>query len=139
MACRSSIGVLLVAAALIPGCDTVNWQQYRISGIHANSADADRLKSVVMGVANRYALKDATETSRVPNTLIFVTEPDVKNFRTDIGVRLNGDDALVDVSAGIGPRVEKFERVRDALGPALAAEFGARCIAVSPEKRAPVP
>jgi len=138
MASRTLVTVFLIVAGLASGCDTLNWQQYRISGIHANSTDADRLKSVVMSVASRQTLKDATQTSHVPGTLIFVTEPDVQHFHTDIGVRLHGDDALVDVMAGFGPRVKKFERVRDALGPALTAEFGARCIAIAPQERVPV-
>jgi len=129
--------VLLVVSGLVSGCDTLNWQQYRVSGIHANSADADRLKIVVMSVARRNALEDATQNSNISNTLIFVTERDVEQFHTDIGVRLFGDDALVDVMAGFGPRVKKFERVRDALGPALAAEFGTRCVVVAPQQRIP--
>lgn len=132
---RVLVVVLCVVAALLSGCDTLNWQQYKISGIHAHSADADRLESVVMGIAGRYALTDATQTSHVQDTLLLVTEPDVRHFHTDIGVRLYGDDALVDVMAGFGPRVEKFARVRDALGPALTAEFGARCVAIAPQDR----
>jgi hypothetical protein len=91
-----------------------------------------------MSVASRHALKDVTQTSHVSDTLIFVTEPDVQHFHTDIGVRLYGDDALVDVMAGFGPRVKQFERVRDALGPALTAEFGTRCMAIAPQERVSV-
>jgi hypothetical protein len=117
----------------------MNWQEYRIAGVGASSADAERLKVVVMGVATQYSLTDVTLTSHVPNTLIFVTEPDVKNFHTDIGVRLYSGDAIVDVMAGFGPRVPKFARVRDSLGPLLIAEFGARCVALTPAERVKVP
>jgi len=113
----------------------MNWQQYRISGIQAGSADAQRIEVAVMDVADRYGLEDATRTSLVSNTLIFVTEPDVKQFHTDVGVRIYADSAIVDVMAGFGPRVPRFVQVSNALGKSLAAEFGERCVVLPATER----
>ena len=124
-----------VLAAMSSGCDTMNWQQYRISGVHADSADAQRLKVNAMAVAEQYGLNDATQTSRVPNTLVFATESGAKQFHTDLGVRFYGDDAIVDVMAGFGPLVPKFVQVRDAVGTFLAENFRERCVALAPTER----
>ncbi|HRI22851.1 MAG TPA: hypothetical protein PLA68_17960, partial [Panacibacter sp.] len=64
----------------------MNWEQYRISGVVAGSQDAERLKVLVMAVAKQHGLEDVTPTSHVPETLVFVKEPGVENFHTDIGV-----------------------------------------------------
>jgi hypothetical protein len=129
---------LFVFAAALSGCDTMNWQQYRVLGVRAGSEDAQRLKVVVSTVASKYGLDDVTPTSHVPNTLIFVKETRVEDFHTDIGVRIYGEDAIVDVMAGFGPRVPKFLIVRDALQAELKESFGPRSVTVPLEQRVQV-
>jgi hypothetical protein len=131
--------LLFIFGAALTGCDTMNWQQYRVLGVRAESEDAQRLKVVVSTVANKYGLDDVTPSSHVPNTLIFVKESRVENFHTDIGVRIYGDDAIVDVMAGFGPRVPKFLVVRDALQTELNKNFGPRSVIVPLEQRVQVP
>lgn len=138
MPSRSVLIPLLMLVAVLSGCDTMNWEQYRISGVVAGSQDAERLKVLVMAVAKQHGLEDVTPTSHVPETLVFVKEPGVENFHTDIGVRFYGGDALVDVMAGFGPKVPKFTRVRNELAPALAVEFGERYAVLIPPNRVQV-
>lgn len=114
---RVLVVVLCVVAVLLSGCDTLNWQQYKISGIHAHSADADRLESVVIGIAGRYALTDATQTSHVQDTLVLVTEPDVslvsmKDIERQTAMRVVAAIVLpaVLVSAGCDRRVDTESR-----------------------------
>ncbi len=129
---------IAIATLFLAGCDTMNWQQYRVVGVRENSTDAERLKSVVTDVSSRFGLSDVTQNSQVANTLIFVSEINVEHFHTDIGAHLSGDDALVDVSAGFGPKVQKFEQVRNALSSSLTREFGDRCTVVALERRTPI-
>jgi hypothetical protein len=109
------------------GCDYLNQEIYRVRGVTEGSPEAERLKVLVTSVATKHGLKNATAMPVVPNALLFYTEPDVKNFHTDVGARFDGSDVLVDLNAGVGPRVPKFIELRKALESALAGEFGSKC------------
>jgi hypothetical protein len=117
----SSILVLLVA-----GCDSMNWQQYRIAGVTSASPDAAKLKSALKAVANQVGLKDRTEESLVQETLLFYTQPEVKHFRVDIGARFYHGDALVDLVAGFGPTPRAYMQAKQFLPSVLSAEFNSR-------------
>jgi hypothetical protein len=91
------------------------------------SADAAKINNILHRVADKTGLKDMTASSLVPRTLVFYAEPDVQNFRTDLGARFYEGDLLVDVNAGIGPpNPEKYVQVRDSVAPALSAAYGPR-------------
>ena len=118
--------IALVAAALfITGCDTMNWQQYQISGVSAGSPDAARLKSVLQAVASQTGLDDRTAVSRVPDTLVFYSQPP-QAFRVDLGARFYQTNVLVDLVGGIGPTPDAYKQAKRLLTPALTNEFGSR-------------
>lgn len=116
----------LSSVLLIAGCDTVNLQQYRVPT--ATQADATSIKRVLWSVATQTALEDRTASSKVPHTIVFYTQPEVQNFRVDLGARNIGDDIIVDLNAGFGPMPVEFKKARALLTPALSNEFGPRLI-----------
>ena len=117
---------LLIAAFIVTGCDNVNEEQYRITGVSVASPDALKVKSILQSVADKTGLKDQTATSLVTNTLVFYTQPNVEHFRVDLGARFYRDDVLVDLAGGIGPTRTEFKQAKRLLVPALSAEFGSR-------------
>jgi len=130
-ACVSSrrwliIYFLPVVVLLIAGCDTMNWQQYRIAGVAAGSPDATKLRATLQTVADQSGLKDRTQDSRERATFAFFTQPDVRNFRVDIGARFTNGDVLVDLVSSFGPTPTAFKQAKKLLAPALSAEFSSR-------------
>lgn len=117
--------ILLMIALLVTGCDTMNWQQYQIAGVSPGSADAARLKSLLQTVAGQTGLDDRTPASRVPNTLVFYSQPP-QAFRVDLGARFYQTNVLVDLVGGFGPIPEAYKQAKHLLMPALSTEFGSR-------------
>jgi hypothetical protein len=123
---KSIIFFLPIVVLLVAGCDTMNWQQYRIAGVAAGSPDATKLRATLQTVADQAGLKDRTQDSREPATLVFYTQPEVRNFRVDIGARFTNDDVLIDLVGGFGPTPPAYKQAKRLLMPALSAEFGSR-------------
>jgi hypothetical protein len=121
---RLSLALLLTAILFVVGCDTMNWQQYRIAGVTAGSEDAVKLKSALLAIAEKTGLKDCSPDSRMPNTLFFYSQPEVRNFRVDLGARSYGDDVLIDLVGGFGPPPPAYKEAKSLLTPVLTAEFG---------------
>ena len=129
--------LLFVMSLLGSACDRLNFEQYRIAGGAGNADITERVKSILQEVADKTALKDSTSTSKAPDTIVFYMEPDVKNFRVDLGARVYGEDILVDLVGGFGPKLPTFEQAKQLLLPALSAEFGSK-VSV-PQPRIPIP
>ena len=127
----------LIAFIGLSGCDTINYAQYKISNVTVDSSDARKVKTSLKEVAQETGLEDRLSTSRLPGTLAYYCEPNVQNFRTDLGARFYGDDILVDVVAGFGPMTAKYIQVRNLTGRVLAKEFGTRVSIPAPLIRIP--
>ncbi|MBI3852607.1 MAG: hypothetical protein HY298_20310 [Verrucomicrobia bacterium] len=123
---KPNFAFLLIVVLFVVGCDTMNWQQYRIAGVAAGSPDAAKLRSALQTVADKAGLKDRTAESRVPETLFFYTQPEVRNFRVDLGARFYRDDVLIDLVGGFGPTPPAYKQAKRLLMPTLSAEFGSR-------------
>jgi hypothetical protein len=122
---KSTFISLLLTALLVTGCDTMNYQQYQITGISPGSPDAIRLKSVLQTVANQAGMIDRTPDSRVNNTLVFYSQPS-QAFRVDLGARFYQTNVLVDLVGGFGPTPSAYKQTKCLLEPALTNEFGSR-------------
>lgn len=125
-ALKPSLALLLITALFVVGCDTMNWQQYRVAGVGSGSPNAARLKAALQAIAEKTDLKDRTSDSRLPQTFVFFTQPGVRSFRVDIGARFYNHDALIDLVGGFGPTPEAYKQGKRLLMPALSAEFGTR-------------
>src|ERR1035437_6593226 len=123
---KSIIYYLPVLVLLIAGCDTMNWQQYRIADVAVGSPDATKLRTTLQTVADQTGLKDKAQDSREPATLAFYTQPEVRNFRVDLGARFTNDVVLIDLVGGFGPPPTAYKQAKRLLMPALSAEFGSR-------------
>jgi hypothetical protein len=134
---KSTILFFPIVVLLFTGCDTMNWKQYRITGVAAGSPDATKLRTTLQTVADKVGLKDRTQDSREPATLVFYTQPEVRNFRVDIGARFTDDGVLIDLVGGFGPRPPAYKQAKRLLMPALSAEFGSR-VSI-PEPFVPIP
>ncbi|MEY2546434.1 MAG: hypothetical protein QOG48_1551, partial [Verrucomicrobiota bacterium] len=119
---------LILFALLLSACDTLNIQQYRITGDARR--DAAKVKHVLGTVASQIGLADRTSSSRAPHTVVFYTQPEVRHFAIELGAREAGGDILVDLSAGFGPTPPDYVRAEQLLAAGLAQEFGARAIRV---------
>jgi hypothetical protein len=121
------------AIVFISGCDTLNWQQYRVAGVTVNSPDEVRISALLKKVADQCELVDITSKSRVPNTLVLYSQQNVTSFRTELGARYYQGDVLVDVYAGWGPpRNAKFKQTKGLVTSALTNEFASRCCGEGP-------
>jgi|SRR5581483_10542397 hypothetical protein len=123
---KSAIYLLPLVVLFVAGCDTMNWQQYRISGVAASSPGATKLRATLQTIADQTGLRDTTQDSHEPLTLVFYTQPEVRNFRVDIGARFTNDDVLVDLVGGFGPTPPAYKQAKGLLMPALSTEFGSR-------------
>jgi hypothetical protein len=117
---RALVGI----AFLLTACDTLNIQQYRISG--SAHGDTVKVKQVLRSIASETGLVDRTSTSRAPHTIVFYTQPHVQHFQVDLGARMLGDDIIVDLNGGFGPARPEFNRTLRLLTPALSSGFGSR-------------
>ena len=123
---KSIVFFFPIVVLLVAGCDTMNWQQYRITGVAAGSPDATMLRATLLAVADQTGLKNRTQDSREPTTLVFYAQPEVRNFRVDIGARFTNDDVLIDLVGGFGPTPPAYKQAKRLLMPALSAGFGSR-------------
>jgi hypothetical protein len=124
------VRALVFIALLLSACDTLNVQQYRIAGgAHRETA---KLREVLQHVANQTGLVDRTSTSHAPHTVVFYTQPAIEHFRVDLGARIVGDDAVVDLNGGFGPARPEFKQALRLLTPALSSEFGSRLTVMPP-------
>lgn len=125
-------GLLLFSLLLLTGCDTMNWQQYRISNMPATSQDTIKLKSALKNVSDQVGLQDKIDNSKIPGTLAFYSEPDVEHFRVDLGARLYEGDVIVDLMAGFGPTPQKYNQAKSLLESILSKEFDSRLSSPKP-------
>jgi hypothetical protein len=122
---RLILTCLLIPILLVTGCDTMNWQQYQITGVAMGSTDAARLKSVLQTVAKQTGLDDQTPASRGSDILAFYSQPP-QAFRVDLGARFYQTNVLVDLIGGFGPTPPAYKQARHLLTPTLSAAFGSR-------------
>jgi len=127
--------VVMIALSLT-ACDNINLEQYRIAG--AAGGDTARIKRVLRSVADQVGLVDRTSTSRVPHTIVFYLQPNVQHFRVDLGARTFGEDVVVDLNAGFGPKPREYTRAKNLITAALSQEFGPR-LSIIPEGASTVP
>jgi len=119
------LAFLLISVLFVTGCDTMNVQQYRITGVAKGSPDAANVRSILQTVADQTGLSDRTSESRVPDTLVFYSQPQ-QAFRVDLGARFDQTNVLVDLVGGFGPTPSAYKHAKHLLTPALFAEFGSR-------------
>lgn len=111
---------------LLTGCDTMNWQQYRIADVPVASPDTTKLKSALKHVSDQIGLKDEMNTSKIPGALAFYSEPGVEHFHVDLGARSYESDVIVDLMAGFGPTPPKYKQAKSLLESILSKEFNSR-------------
>ena len=125
---------LIQVVAFLSGCDTMNWQQFRVTGVAENSPDATRISALLSGVAGQCDLVESTRLSKVPNTLAFFSQPQVPHFATALGARFYQGDVIIDVYAGWGPPGNPtFKKAKQMVTSACSQEFASRCREEKPQ------
>jgi hypothetical protein len=143
-----SIVVPVVLSFLLAGCGTVNHTQYqlsgppRVDGLHAavSAQDRDQVKEIVMAHAARFKLKDFSQSSRIPNLIVYFQEPDAQN-PIKLSARVVGDNILIDLM-GTLPEVGEtltYRAAKEALLSELRSAFGGRVTIVDFRKVALAP
>ena len=131
------MALVLLAALLAAGCDTINYAQFVVAKV--SPADQVIIKQTVESSAAAAGLADRTETSKVPDTLAFYLEP-VPHFPVSLGARMVGDSAVVDLSC-FHPGVDKplaFRSAETNLTTTLYREFGTRLAMPDYQHRVPL-
>ncbi len=118
------------------GCGTVNHTQYHVagpgradSGVRAvvQPADRDAAKEIVQSIASELKLRDMTDTSVVPNVIVYYQQID-----TETPVKLcawtRGGEIIVDLIQTPGTPGETllYRTAKEKLLAALEQQFGKR-------------
>lgn len=117
------ISVLVIT--FVSGCDSLHFTQYVVS--NASATDRATIKKAIVSSAEAAGLVDKTETSKIPDTIVYYLEP-VPHFPVSLGARMVQDSAVVDLSC-FHPGTEKpliFQSVESNLTATFTREFGAR-------------
>lgn len=128
MRLASPVVAILLCAAALSGCDTLNWEQYRITGAADGSGDEARIIAVVTSIAAESGMARTDPKTHKATAFLAFTRLEAPSWPIDLAVRHDGPDTLIDLSSVFGPRIPAFNRIRARLGGALRTEFGARCI-----------
>jgi hypothetical protein len=131
-----SLVVPVVLSFLLAGCaGTVNHTQYeltgprRADGLHASVSADDRegVKEIVTALAARFKLKDFSESSRMPNIIVYFQETDAQN-PIKLSARVVGENVLVDLMRTL-PEVGEtlsYRTAKETLSSELKKTFGER-------------
>ena len=122
---RLSLAFVVLVALVCAGCDSLHHTQYVVAD--ASASDKATIKSVVETSASEAGFADKTETSKVPDTIVFYLQP-VPHFPVSLGARRVGEFVVVDLSC-FHPGVAKppaFKSLESSLTETLALEFGER-------------
>jgi hypothetical protein len=123
----ASVLSALVLLAGLSGCDTLNWQQYRVTGVAAGSADESRIRSVVSAVASLSGMPPGEAKANKDRTFISFTRVQPPDPPINLAARYEGSDVLIDLSSVFGPRIPGFRQIGSRLEHELRIEFGNRC------------
>src|SRR5581483_8837711 len=110
---KSAIYLLPLVVLFVAGCDTMNWQQYRISGVAASSPGATKLRATLQTIADQTGLRDTTQDSHEPLTLVFYTQPEVRNFALILAHDLQTTMFWLTLWVVLGRRHQRTSRPRD--------------------------
>src|SRR6185503_8572868 len=120
---------------LLTGCDTTNHTRYQIHGgaqiadARATVAPDDReaIKEILRAAAARWKLKDVTELSLVPNTIIYFQEAEAP-YAKKLFAWAAGDQIFVDMMQTPSQVGEDsaYRSTREYLLSELKARFGKR-------------
>lgn len=131
--------LVAVAALACFGCDTLNYTQYKISD-SAGAPERAAVVKIVQSAAADAGLVDRLDTSRVPNTLAYFSEP-VEHFPTALGARTVGELVVIDLACfhpGAG-EAKRYSLARAKLAASLGEQFGSRVtIAYKPQDQIPL-
>lgn len=120
-----SLGVALMIASMLVGCDSLNDTQYVIAG--ASVSDRATIKRSVRSSAIAAGLTDRPATFNVRNTIAYYLEP-VQHFPVGLGARMVDDSAIVDLTCfhpGVG-KPPAFRTAESLLTKTLTQGFGER-------------
>ena len=117
--------LLLLTAAFCSGCDVLDSKQFVLP--NASATDRLTIKRAIKSMAAGAGLSDRTQTSRVPDTIAYYTEPN-NPFSVSLGARMVKTSAVIDLSCfHPGPGTSPlFKKVDLSLTETLTHEFGAR-------------
>lgn len=120
-----SLTILLAIASmsLMSACDTMMVSQYRVTSVATAKEERARLLESLARIAASLGLTSATSTSTVKNTLVFYSQPDVKNFPVQLGARIVDDSIVVDLTGGFGPKSPAFKKAEKALLEEMERSF----------------
>jgi hypothetical protein len=127
-----TILIAIAAMFLVSACDTMMVSQYRVTSIATAKEERARLLESLARVASNLGLTDVTSTSTVKNTLVFYSQPDVKNFAVQLGARIVGDSIVVDLTGGFGPRTPAFKKAEKELLEEMERSFPGKYDVPSP-------
>ena len=65
-------------------------------------------------------------------TLVFYSQPEVKNFQVQLGARMVGDSIVVDLTGGFGPRTASFKEAEKELLEEMNRSFAGKYEIPSP-------
>ncbi len=112
----------------------MNWTQYRV----ISAVDRARLGGILRSVAWQTKLVEQTTPSRVKDAVVVYLQPNIRDFRVEIGERTAGNDMIVDLLGGFGPTPPEFRIVHTLLTPALIQGFGSRVEEIKDRPLVPV-
>lgn len=125
----------MALSLLLAGCGTVNHAQYQLSGpqradgLHAavSGEDREQVREIVTAHAARFKLKDFTQSSRLPNLIVYFQESDAQN-PIKLSARVVGDNILIDLMRTL-PEVGEtltYRTAKETLWAELKSAFGER-------------
>jgi hypothetical protein len=120
------VAALFTAAAVLVGCDTLNWSQYRIVGVAPTTADATRIASALESVASREHMAPSSPKNHAEDTFVSFSAHLEPPLFLDLTARYIHGDVLVDLAGPFGPKVPGFAATNAALHAELSSSFGAR-------------
>jgi hypothetical protein len=126
MKCLHSVVALSILSALLSGCDTLNWSQYRIAGVAPNTDDARDVAIILESVASRERMTTSTPKVNISQTFLCFSANLRPPLYMDLTTRYFRGDVLVDLAGPFGPKVPGFASTDAALREQLASTFGGR-------------
>ena len=131
------LAFVLWVALVCAGCDALHYTQYVVA--NASASDRATIKRVVDTSASEAGFADKTETSKVPDTIVFYLQP-VPDYPVTLGARIVGESVVVDLSC-FHPGVAKppaFKSLESSLTETLTVEFRERLSMPAYKDRIPV-
>jgi hypothetical protein len=116
--------LLAISSFALASCSFSNIQEYRLT--NANKDDERRVASILKLVAHRTDLIDQTKRSLAKDTIVFYHEIGIQQWAVELGARRDHNNIRVDILAGYGPYIPKYNQVKLILEEEMKEEFGKR-------------